>query len=113
MLLVLLGRGTLLHKVDIGRAFRHIKIDPADYNLLGLYRNGFFIDTCLPFGYRHGSAHFQRLSDAIRYVMQKAGYVTNYIDDILGHTLSSQANQSFQYLLTLLQELGLDINPKK
>ena len=27
-----LGRGCKLYKVDISRAFRHIKIDPADYN---------------------------------------------------------------------------------
>ena len=32
-----LGRGTLLYKVDISRAFRHVKVDPGDYDLLGLY----------------------------------------------------------------------------
>ena len=31
-----IGRGALLYKVDVSRAFRHIKVDPADYDLLGL-----------------------------------------------------------------------------
>ena len=61
-----LGKESLICKIDIFRAFRHIKIDPADYNLLGLNFNAYYIDTCLPFGFRHGSAMFQRLSDSIR-----------------------------------------------
>ena len=31
-----LGRGALLYKIDISRAFRHLKIDPHDLDLLGL-----------------------------------------------------------------------------
>ena len=30
-----LGKSSLIYKVDISRAFCHIKIDPSDYNLLG------------------------------------------------------------------------------
>ena len=53
-----LGRGCKLYKVDISRAFRHVKLDPRDYDLLGLYHNGWFLDICLPFGYRHGALCF-------------------------------------------------------
>ena len=45
-----LGKGALLYKVDVSRAFRHVKIDPGDYDLLGLNWNGVYLDTCLPFG---------------------------------------------------------------
>ena len=31
-----LGRGCKLYKVDLSRAFRHIKLDPFDYDLSGL-----------------------------------------------------------------------------
>ena len=31
-----LGRGCQLYKVDISRAFRHVKLDPKDYDHLGL-----------------------------------------------------------------------------
>ena len=64
-----LGKGSHLYKVDITRAFRHNKIDPRDYHLLGLRHENYFIDTCLPFGYRHGSAIYQRISDAVRHVV--------------------------------------------
>ena len=31
-----IGRGALLYKVDVSRAFRHVKVDPGDYDLLVL-----------------------------------------------------------------------------
>ena len=41
------ARGSLLYKIDISRAFRHVKIDPRDYFLLGLrHKNYFCLDTC-------------------------------------------------------------------
>ena len=69
-----LGRGAHIFKIDISRAFCHIKVDPADYDLLGLYWNGHYLDTCLPFGSRHGTQIFQRVSNAVRYVIRTRGY---------------------------------------
>ena len=75
-----------LYKVDISRAFRHVKIDPFDYDLLGLkWRDVTFFDTCLLFGSRHRTQIFQRLSDAVRYIMRREGFdVVNYVDDFVG-----------------------------
>ena len=88
-----LGRGCKIYKIDIKRAFRHVKLDPRDYDLLGLRHD---TDTCLPFGFRHGSTLFQRLSDAMRHVMRQRGHdVINYIDDILGIELPSRIDASF------------------
>ena len=53
-----LGRGARLYKVDVSRAFRHVKVDPGDYDLLGLHWRGAYVDTCMPFGTRHGSQIF-------------------------------------------------------
>ena len=50
-----LGKGSLLYKIDISRAFHHVKIDPRDYFLLGLKHHNYHLDTCLAFGYRNGS----------------------------------------------------------
>ena len=50
-----LGTGALLYKIDISRAFRHIRIDPGDLDLLGLKHEHLFIHCTLPFGFRHGS----------------------------------------------------------
>ena len=46
-----LGKACHLYKIDLSRAFRHVKLDPKDYNLLGLRLNGLYIDSCLPFGF--------------------------------------------------------------
>ena len=109
-----LGRGCLLYKVDISRAFRHIKMDPSDYQKLGLNWDGFYFDSCLPFGFKHGSKIFQRTSDAVRFIMNKQNYdIINYIDDLIGFGLPSTVYDSFQYLCDLLQELGLTISKKK
>ena len=65
-------------------------------------------------GFRHGSALFQRLSDDVRFIMAQKGFsVTNYIDDIIGHSVISKSNDSFQTLRALLLELGIEINEKK
>ena len=44
---------------------------------------------------------------------QKSFSVTNYIDDIIGHSVISKSNDSFQTLRDLLLELGFEINKKK
>ena len=79
----MLGSEALLYKVDISRAFRHIRIDPGDLDLLGLKHDQLFLDCTLPFEFHHGSFFFQRCTDAVRYIMSKKfnfPYLCNYID---------------------------------
>ena len=114
--LVKLGPAALIYKIDISRAFRQIKIDPRDIDLLGMkFKNQYFIDRSVPFGYRNGSQIFQRCSDAIRFTMQQHGFphLFNYIDDLIYTGLPSNIHKSFRFLLQLLQDLGLDISRKK
>ena len=101
-----LGRGCKLYKVDISRAFHHVKLNPRDYD--------WFLDTCLPFGYQHDSALFQRLSDAVHHIMHQKNYdFMNYIDDILGIDVPSKIDASFDVLQCLLRDLGFEISRKK
>ena len=44
-----------LFKIDISHAFHHIKVDLMDYDLLGLWWQDAFVNTCAPFGSHHGS----------------------------------------------------------
>ena len=112
--LVKLGRGAHIYKIDVSRAFRHLKVDPFDYDLLGLTWGGTYVDTCLPFGTRHGSQFFQRTSDAVRYVMRQMNYdIINYIDYFLGYGTPSVADASFHALLDVMAKLGLTISQKK
>ena len=106
----LLGKGCRIYKIDIKHTFRHIKLDPLEYDLLGLRQDAWFLDTCLPFGFRHGSALFQRLSDDVHHMMRQRDFdVINYIDDILGIELPSRADASFDALSSLLVQLGFEI----
>ena len=111
-----LGTNALLYKIDISQAFRHLKIDPGDIDLLGLKHDSYFIDGTLPFGFRHGSVLFQRCSDAIRFIMSHTfGFVNlyNYIDDLVYTGLPGEIHKSYQTLLALLQELGLEVSQSK
>ena len=109
-----LDKGCQIFKVDISRAFRHVPIDPGDLNLLGLYWDGYFLDQFLPFGFKHGSSIFQRLSDGVRFIMNQEGHqVWNYIDDSLCVSLPSKISKIYTRLQELLLELGLTISSKK
>ena len=103
-----------MYKIDISRAFRHIKVDPAD--LLDLqFQDKYFLDRSVAFGFRHGSLIFQRCSDAICCIMNQNGFLNliNYIDDLIYTGFPSDIHSSFKFLKDLLAELGLDISLKK
>ena len=73
--------------------------------MLGLHHNNsYYIDLSLPFEFRLGSFFFQKLSDAVHYIMTKNGHdaLLNYIDDLIYCGLPSS-----------IQDLGLDISAKK
>ena len=104
----------MIYKIYIKRAFRHVKLDPKDYDLLGLRQDGWFLDTCLPFGFHHGSALFQCVSDAVRHMMRQRDYgIINYIGDILGIDLPSSVDASFDALSALLVHLGFEISQNR
>ena len=72
----------LTYKIDLQRAFCHLKLDPRDVNKTGImFNNEYYVDTSIPFGYRHGAVCMQRVTDAIRFIMHKHGFhIFNYIN---------------------------------
>ena len=85
-----------------------------DYDLLGLEWQGVYVDMYVPFGTRHGSQIFQRLRDAVRYMMRQKGFVmVDYIDDYVGMGVPRVACASYNALTELMGELGLTISEKK
>ena len=52
------GPAARIFKVDISQAFRHIRIDPGDIDLLGLTHRD-QLDLSLPFGFLLGAFFFQ------------------------------------------------------
>ena len=91
-----------------------MRIDPSDFDLLGLHGHDTYIYTCLLFGMRHRSQIFQRLSDAVCYVMHQKGFcVIDYIDDYVGMDIPDVPHVSFNTLFQLMGDLGLTISDKK
>ena len=110
-----LGSHARLFKVDISRAFRNIRIDPADSLHLGIYwQDRFYLDRNLPFGAVHGTAIFQRIMDFIRFLMAQNGFtVYNYIDDMYACIHADKAQEAFKLLQDIIVNLGLPLNENK
>ena len=99
----------------MARAFRNIRVDPVDIVKLVIYWQGeYFLDLSVAFSWAHGSAMFQRLSDAIVYIMRRKGYdLVAYIDDYIGIVPAKDAQSQFDFLSSLLTRLGFPMNPDK
>ena len=111
-----MGSGAQLFKINISRAFHHIRVDPADIDLLGLQVDQrHFIGVSMPFGLRHGSLFFQHCSDAIRYIMANHGFpdLFNYIDNHIYVGLLSKIDAAFKFVSLLLADLGLEVSSEK
>ena len=110
-----MGPDAMIYKIDISRAFRHIRIDPGDLDLLGLQHQQLFIDRTLPFGFRHGSVFFQCCIDAVRFIMRdtfKFPYLYNYIDDLV-YSKSKVTKNQLQSLLGSLLYVTKCIKPAR
>ena len=98
----------------MSHAFHHVRVDPGDYDLLGLQWNGHYVDTCIPFRTCYGSQIFQRLSDAVRFIMRNKSFtIIDYIDDYVGVGIPSVTQASYEALIDLMGKLGLTISKKK
>ena len=82
-----MGLGTLLSKTDLKDAFRLIPVHPSQWSLLGICcKTRFYVDTCLPFGLRSAPYLFNRLSEAIHWILvNKYGvrHLLHYLDDFI------------------------------
>ena len=113
--IVHLGLKACIFKIDISRAFRNLPVDPIDVNLLGLYWDEhYYVDLSIPFGYIHGSACCQRVTDAIRYICSNHNiFLFNYCDDLIGVELSHKVDSAFRFTKDLVHNLGFPINVDK
>ena len=56
----------------VSRAFRNLGDDPKDGLKFGLkWGDSYFIDRAIAFGWVHGSASFQLVADAVRFIINK------------------------------------------
>ena len=109
------GRGCLLFKKDLRRAYRQISIDPGDYSLVAfIWGKHIFCDTVLSMGLKSSAAICQRVTNAISFIMFQIGIaILNYLDDLAGAEKKEHANFAYLYLGTVLERCGIEEAPDK
>ena len=115
-LMVILGKGCKLYKIDLSRAYRQLRGDPLDWPLMGIdWEGGHYVDLAIPFGLRHRASACQRTSEAAASISaHKHGTKTHgYVDDTAGTALPKKADAHYQCLLCTFDELGLAVAPEK
>ena len=113
-----LGKGTLLAKLDVASAYRIVPVHPVDRPLLGMrWRGELYVDGSLPFGLRSAPKIFTALADALLWIMGNQGVseAMHYLDDflILGRPESDQCRAALQSSLHLCEALGVPIAEQK
>lgn len=118
-LVLRLGRGAELAKIDIRSAFRCVPVRPADRRLLGFYwRGGFYADLALPFGMRSSPPLWEVYGALAQWAAVNRAGVTSlvrYVDDYLlvGAAGTGDCLRQRTALLQLFAELGLPVSPEK
>ena len=105
-----IGRGAFLYKTDLARGYRQLRVDPADWPILGFQHEGrFYLDICPPFGLKTSALFMQRTSEAISYIHGCHGFLSRpYLDDFGGaeHSLA-RADAALDTLQSIMAELGV------
>ena len=113
-----LGEGAQLAKIDIAHAYRNVSVHPTDRYLLGMqWKDMIYIDTALPFGLRSAPKIFCALSDALEYILLQAGISSclHYIDDFLtlGAPDSQECAHNLRVLTDICKVLGIPLAIEK
>ena len=113
-LILKLGPGTQLAKLDIKQAYRNVPVHPQDRWLLGMQWQGqYYVDTVFPFGLRSAPKIFCAISDGLEWALHQRGvrYLVKYIDGFLvaGPPDSPICQDSVTETHVLCEELGLPL----
>ena len=106
-----LGKGCLIYKIDLSRAYRQLRSDPLDWPLLGIEWQGEkYVDVAIPFGLRHGASACQRTTEAVTEIAHHDVGATAYpyIDDTAGGAVPDKADEHYRHFLHLMDTLGLE-----
>jgi hypothetical protein len=108
-----IGRGALLFKRDLRRAYRQFPVDPFDWNYLGFsFKRKIYFDKRLTMGLRSAATGCQRATKVVGYIFntRAESTVEVYLDDFNGIAppILAVAEKDFMLLQTILGELGLE-----
>ena len=105
----------MLAKIDISRAFRNLRVNPADVFKFGIkWKNKSYLDRIVAFGWVHSSAAFQMTSDAVIHIMAKEKcQIFAYINDFILVSQETDTDCHFDKRSALFTELGISMNTDK
>ena len=117
-LVLKMGKGTMLAKLDLESAYRVVPVHPQDRLLLGMKWDGkVYIDSALPFGLRSAPKIFTALADTLLWIMINQGIraVLHYLDDylFLGSPKTTECAVALQLALCLCKRLGVPVADRK
>jgi hypothetical protein len=114
------GRGSLMAKLDLKDAFRHIPVRAADWHLLGFHWGyKFFYLLVLAFGLKNAPYIFNLFAEALHWIIQRhiPAALRHYLDDFLlifpTNTQNSLADAAVEWVMGLGKELGLNFQDTK
>ena len=114
-----LGRGALMAKVDLKSAFRLCPVRQEDWHLLGIkWKGKYYIDKCLPFGLRSAPYLFNKVADALEWILRhyfKVNHTFHYLDDFFfaGPAGSLACRRALQDMLSLCTALQAPLKAEK
>lgn len=109
-----LGVGTQLVKLDLKSAYRIVPIHPQDHHLLAVAWEGeTYIDRALPFGLRSAPKIFSAVADMISWVLHCVGirHQLHYLDDFLflGAPNTDEGERALRIALWIFEFLGIPV----
>ena len=113
-----LGRGCLMSKTDIEKAFRLIPIRNDEHHLLGFsFLGSVYYDTCLPMGLKSSCKIFETFSSALEVIARKRlniAHIVHLLDDFMIFARStSQCRQLMSSFLAMCRDLGIPMSKEK
>ena len=109
------GKGCMLFKKDLKRAYRQISVEQSQYNLVSfVWNKHIFCDTVLSMGLRSAANICQRVTNAISFIMLQVGIaILNYLDDFAGAEKRENANFAYLCLGSVLKKCGFEESLEK
>ena len=118
-MIVRTGKGALMAKVGIEKAYRILPIHPEDwYFLVMKWRNKYFVDLAPPFGLRSAPGIFNTLADLFEWILQNKydlADILHNLDDYftLGPAGTPTCSKSVNVIQQASRDLGLPLAPDK
>ena len=117
------GPGTLMGKLDLQDAFKHVVVRPEDWHLLGsTWVNSagnveYYVETVLPFGLRSAPKLFNNFANGLHFIMEHKGVtdLEHYLDDYFtcGPPGTDICKGNLNTMVESCEETGFEYNPKK